>query len=82
MSDDSRIVQVGVAPNEAIGLWWKEILEGEGVKVVLRPGGIGYGYFSNALNEHYLLVLEEQSALALEILDDIVKEDAEDFDEI
>lgn len=80
-SDQPKIVQVGVAPNEAIALWWKEILEEEGIPSLIRPGGIGMAYFSNALNEQYIMVREDQQALALEILDDITSADEEEFAE-
>lgn len=81
MSDEVRIVQVGVAPNEAIGMWWKEILEEEGIPVSLRAGGVGLAYFTSALNEHYILVREEQAALATEILNELMAEDEEEFGE-
>ena len=78
-SDGPNIVQVGVAPNEAIALWWQDILSEEGITSVMRPGGIGMGYFSNALNEHYILVREDQAELALEILNDIAAADEAEF---
>lgn len=74
-----KIIQVGVAPNETIALWWKEILEEEGIPSFIRPGGIGMAYFSNALNEQYIMVREDQSALALEILNEITSEDEAEF---
>ena len=79
MADNSRVVQVGVAPNETIALWWKEILEDDGIRVMLKPGGIGHGYFANALNEHYIMVLESQAELAVEILNELMQDDAEEF---
>ncbi len=79
MSKRSGIVQVGVAPNEAIAMWWKQILEDEGIVVMLRPGGIGQGYFANALNEHYILAREDQAEEAIEILNDLVSEDEDEF---
>lgn len=81
MNDSSRIVQVGVAPNEAIAMWWKEILEDEGIVVMLRPGGIGQGYFANALNEHYILAREDQAEEAIEILNELIAEDEDEFSE-
>ena len=79
MSERGRIVQVGVAPNEAIAMWWKQILEEEGIVVMLRPGGIGQGYFANALNEHYIMAREDQAEEAIEILNDLITEDEEEF---
>lgn len=79
MAGNDRVVQVGVAPNEAIALWWKEILEEDGIRVMLKPGGIGFGYFANALNEHYIMVLESQAELAVEILNELMREDDEEF---
>lgn len=79
--DDAKIVQIGVAPNEVIALWWKDILEEEGIRSMIRPGGIGLSYASNALNEHYILVREDQAALAQEILDEISRADEEEFGE-
>jgi hypothetical protein len=79
VSERSKIVQVGVAPNEAIALWWKQILEDEGIVVMLRPGGIGQGYFANALNEHYLLAREDQAEEAVNILNELVAEDESEF---
>lgn len=82
MSNSDKIVQVGVAPNEAIAMLWKQILEDEGIVVLLRPGGIGQGYFSNALNEHYLHVHEIDYEDALEILNDLMAEDEAEFGEV
>jgi hypothetical protein len=81
MSQSDRIVQVGVAPNEAIAMWWKQILEDEGIVVMLRPGGIGQGYFANALNEHYILAREDQAEEAIEILNDLIDADETEFAE-
>jgi hypothetical protein len=83
MSDTGglKIVQVGVAPNEAIALWWKDILGEEGIPSFIRPGGIGMAYFSNALNEQYIMVREDQSELALEILNEITNADEAEFSE-
>lgn len=77
MTGNRDIVQVGVAPNEAIALWWKEILEEEGIVVMLRPGGIGQGYFANALNEHYILARADQAEEAVQILNDLISEEEE-----
>lgn len=82
MSQRGNIVQVGVAPNEAIALWWKQILEDEGIVVMLRPGGIGQGYFANALNEHYIMAREDQAAEAVEILNDLMSEDDAEFGDL
>lgn len=79
VDEHSRTVQVGVAPNEVIAHWWKEILEDEGIKVALQAGGPGLAYFSNALNEHYILVREDQAALAAEILNELISEDEAEF---
>lgn len=79
MSTSDKIVQVGVAPNEAIALLWKQVLEDEGIVVMLLPGGIGQGYFSNALNEHYIHVHESNAESALEILDELLAEDESEF---
>lgn len=79
MSDNSRVVQVGVAPNEAIALWWQEILEDEGIRVMLKPGGIGHGYFANALNEHYILVLDSQADQAIEVLNELIAEEEDEL---
>lgn len=79
MNSSDKVVQVGVAPNEAIGLLWKQVLEDEGIVVMLRPGGIGQGYFSNALNEHYIMVHESNAETALEILDELLAEDEAEF---
>lgn len=78
-TDGSKIVQVGVAPNETIALWWKVILEEEGIPSFIRPGGIGMAYFSNALNEQYIMVRADQSELALEILTEIALDDEAEF---
>lgn len=79
MTTGDKIVQVGVAPNEAIALLWKQVLEDEGIVVMLLPGGIGQGYFSNALNEHYLHVHESNAESALEILEELLAEEESEF---
>jgi hypothetical protein len=38
-------------------------------------------YFSNALNEQYIMVREDQSELALEILNEITNADEAEFSE-
>ncbi|CAN5723324.1 hypothetical protein BH23CHL2_BH23CHL2_19080 [soil metagenome] len=74
-SDDSRIVHVGTAPNETIAMMWRDILRDEGIAAVVKGGGSGYGLGHNLLNEQYILVREDQAALAREILEELEDED-------
>jgi len=74
-SDQTRVVPVAVAPNEVIADLWRQVLQDEGIIVALKPGGIGHAYASNALNEHYLLVREDQAERAREVLAELEEDD-------
>lgn len=66
--DASRIVQVGRAPNEVIADLWRQVLEDEGIVVLLKPAGAGPSLGSNALSEHLLFVREDQAESARDII--------------
>ena len=71
MSDGQpALVQIAVAPNEALANIWRELLQAEGVPVLLRIGGPGLAYFAPALCEHHLHVRAAQAARARQLLDD------------
>lgn len=73
--DDVRVVAAAVAPNEIIAQLWQQVLEDEGIIVALKPGGMGHSYATNALNEHYILVREDQAERARSILAELEDED-------
>lgn len=74
-NDDIRVVTAAVAPNEIVAMIWQQVLEDEGIIVALKPGGMGHSYTANALNEHYLLVREDQAERARSILAELESED-------
>lgn len=76
--DDSLAVQVATAPNEAIGLMWKDVLEDEGIVVMLKPGGAGFALGNAALSEHFVFVRDDQADQAREVLADFLTEDETD----
>ena len=73
--DDANIVQIATAPNEAIGAMWKDVLEDEGIVVMLKPGGAGYALGYAALSEHFVYVRADQAAMAREILADFLSDE-------
>lgn len=74
-NDGSRVIAVAVAPNEIVAQLWQQVLEDEGIIVALQPGGIGHSYSSNALNEHYILVRDDQAERARAILAELESDD-------
>lgn len=73
--DDVRVVAAAVAPNEIVAELWQQVLEDEGIIVALKPGGMGHSYVTNALNEHYILVREDQAERARAIIAELETED-------
>ena len=65
---DVRIVHVATAPNETIAMMWRDVLGDEGIVAMVKGGASGYGLGHNLLNEQYILVREDQSVAAREIL--------------
>lgn len=66
-SDD--LVQIATAPDETTAMMWREILEDEGIPVMLRSGGVGYSLGHNILNEQYLYVRVEDAEEAAGIIE-------------
>ena len=57
------------APNEPEAMMWADMLRGEGIAVMLRPGGPGAGAWgSSATFEHDLFVLARDHERALQIV--------------
>lgn len=73
--DDVRVVVAGVAPNEIVADLWQQVLADEGIVAALRPGGAGHSFASNALNEHFILVREDQAERARAIIAELESED-------
>lgn len=78
----SRVVRVATAPNEALAGFWRSVLEDEDIVVAVQAGGAGFAMGTNALNEHYILVREDQAERAREILSELEADDdaADDWD--
>lgn len=69
---DQKIVRVTTAPNEPLARLTQQVLESEGVGVLLKPIGPGYGGWGNANNlMHDVYVLEGDAERAREILDTV-----------
>ena len=75
-TDRVRVTRIATAPNEFVAELWRAVLAEEGIVVALQPGGAGFALAGmNTLNEQHILVREDQSARALEILADLAAED-------
>ena len=69
---DQKIVRVMTARNEPLARLTQQVLEGEGIHVLLKPIGPGYGGWGNANNlMHDVYVLEGDEARAREVLETI-----------
>ena len=75
--DGTRIVLTGRAPNEVVADLWRQVLEDEGIVVLLKPIGAGSSFGTSALSEHLVYVREDQLELAREIIADL-ESDADD----
>jgi hypothetical protein len=76
------IVLLTRIPNEPLAQLCRQVLEDEGVRVMLKPGGPGFGGWGSAANlEHELYVLESQADDARKILAEFEAEPGETFDE-
>lgn len=69
------IVYLATVPNEPLARMWAEILEDEGIPVMLKPLGPGYGAWASAATfEHELYVLKSQLARAQTIIEEVERE--------
>ena len=69
---NQKIVRITTAPNEPLARLTQQVLEGEGIGVLLKPIGPGYGGWGNANNlMHDVYVLEGDAERAREILDTV-----------
>ena len=67
---DLRIVHIATAPNETIAMMWRDVLREAGIVALVKGGAAGYSLGHNLLNEQYIMVREDVSARAREILDE------------
>ena len=69
---DQKVVRVTTARNEPLARLTQQVLEGEGIHVLLKPIGPGYGGWGNATNlMHDVYVLEGDAARARELLETV-----------
>jgi hypothetical protein len=69
---NQKIVRVMTARNEPMAKLTQQVLEGEGIHVLLKPIGPGYGGWGNANNlMHDIYVLEGDEDRAREVLDTV-----------
>ncbi len=69
--NDQPVVLLTKIANEPLAQMTREFLASEGIKVMLKPGGPGFGGWGSAANlEHELYVLQSQADEAREILAD------------
>lgn len=74
--NDQPIVLLTRIANEPLAKLTREVLAGEGIKVMLKPAGPGFGGWGSAANlEHELYVLQSQADEAREILADFESSD-------
>jgi hypothetical protein len=86
--DHDDVVWLTTAPNEPIARMWAADLENEQIRVMLKPGGPGFGAWASAATfEHDLFVRRADLERARELLaelDDVdfsVPEDEDDCDD-
>jgi len=71
------IVYLATVANEPLAQMWAQILEDEGIHVMLKPLGPGYGAWASAATfEHELYVLQSQLGRAQEIIREVEADDA------
>ncbi len=75
INNDIRLVHIATAPNETMAMMWLDILRDDGIIAMAKGGAAGYGLGQNILNEQYIMVREDQSEMAREILAEIEEED-------
>lgn len=87
-AEQDDIVWLATAPNEPIARMWAADLENEQIRVMLKPGGPGFGAWASAATfEHELFVRRADLAHARELLaelDDVdfsVPEDDDEWDD-
>lgn len=68
--------------NEPLAQLSRQVLEDEGIRVMLKPSGPGFGGWGSAANlEHELYVLASHADKAREIISDLEAADGEPFEE-
>jgi len=84
--EDVRSVRIATAPNETIAVMWRDLLADEGIVAAIQPGGAGYSFGHNLLNEQYILVREDQAERAMQIIDEFESDEGlilwDDFDDV
>lgn len=69
---NQKIVRITTARNEPMAQLTQQVLEGEGIKVLLKPIGPGYGGWGNANNlMHDVYVLEGDAERARDVLETV-----------
>lgn len=69
--DRERLVAVGEAENGMIAALWQQVLEDEGIRSMIKPTGAGAGYFSTAIQQHVVYVLESDAERARAVLTEV-----------
>jgi hypothetical protein len=77
MTASDKIVKIATAENEIVAELWRDVLFDEGVIAVIKPGGPGHAFGTNALNVQHLLVREDQADEARAILAQLELEESE-----
>ena len=69
---NQKIVRITTARNEPLARLTQQVLESEGIRVLLKPIGPGYGGWGNANNlMHDVYVLEGDAKRAREVLETV-----------
>ena len=69
---NQKIVRISTARNEPMARLTQQVLESEGIRVLLKPIGPGYGGWGNANNlMHDVYVLEGDATRAREVLESV-----------
>jgi hypothetical protein len=68
-TSDEPLVHIATAPNEAIANMWAGILEEDGIRCLLKGGGLQAAMYASPLSVPYeIYVLESEADTASEIL--------------
>ncbi|HET9014231.1 MAG TPA: DUF2007 domain-containing protein [Thermomicrobiaceae bacterium] len=72
--DREALVQIGTADNGMIASLWRQVLDEEGIRSMVKPAGAGAGYFSPDMQPQLIYVLASDAERARAILAEMEEE--------
>lgn len=80
---DDPVVYLTTLPNEPMAQMWAETLRGNGIEVLVKPQGPGFGAWGSTFSfDHELHVLASRHAEALAIIQELLADDGESEEEL